>query len=89
MIAFKRIAVLAMVAILAVTAMGPMTFAQGGAPQVVCVPASALNPAVPHDTWSELGDHPEGHCPRPRWGWHRWLAMNGISVMARLWKPVP
>jgi hypothetical protein len=52
--AFKRIAALAMVAILAVTALGPMALAQGGPPEVVCVPASALNPAVPHDTWSGL-----------------------------------
>lgn len=28
--------------------------AAGGPPSVVCVPASALNPAVPHDTWSGL-----------------------------------
>jgi hypothetical protein len=28
--------------------------AGGGPPSVVCVPASALNPSVPHDTWSGL-----------------------------------
>ena len=28
--------------------------AGGGPPSVVCVPASALNPIVPHDTWSGL-----------------------------------
>jgi hypothetical protein len=28
--------------------------AEPGPPVVVCVPASALNPAVPHDTWSGL-----------------------------------
>ena len=52
--AFKRIAVLCIVTMLAVTALGPVAVAQGSPPQVICVPASALNPAVPHDTWSGL-----------------------------------
>jgi hypothetical protein len=29
-------------------------FAQSSPPEVVCVPATALNPTVPHDTWSGL-----------------------------------
>lgn len=36
---------------------GPLAtsgFAQGLPPKVVCVPATALNPTVPHDTWSGL-----------------------------------
>jgi hypothetical protein len=51
---FKRIAALVMVAILAVTALGPMALAQGSPPDVVCVPWTGLRPAVPHDTWSGL-----------------------------------
>ena len=50
--AFKRIAVLSIVTMLAITAVGPVAHAQGGPPQAVCVPAMALNPAVAHDTWS-------------------------------------
>ena len=54
MIAFKRIAALVMVTILAITALGPMALAQGEPPDVVCVPWTGLNPGVPHDTWSGL-----------------------------------
>jgi hypothetical protein len=50
--AFNKIAVLSIVTMLAITALGPVALAQGGPPQVVCVPAIALNPAMPHDTWS-------------------------------------
>jgi hypothetical protein len=35
-----------------VAAPAPRVQAQGSPPEVVCVPASALNPAVAHDTWS-------------------------------------
>lgn len=33
---------------------GSVAQAGGGPPVVVCVPATGLNPSVPHDTWSEL-----------------------------------
>ena len=52
--AFKRIAVLSIVTILVATALGSVALAQSDPPQVVCVPATALNPTVPHDTWSGL-----------------------------------
>jgi PKD repeat protein len=39
-------------AMVAVVAPAPRVQAQGSPPEVVCVPASALNPAVAHDTWS-------------------------------------
>lgn len=48
---------LAIVSILTITpaAMpGLAAHAQGAPPRVVCVPATALSPAVPHDTWSGL-----------------------------------
>jgi len=54
---FKTIAALVLAALLAITTFGipsATTYAQGAPPQVVCVPASALNPAIPHDTWSDL-----------------------------------
>ena len=54
---FKTIAALVLVTLLALTTFGTpgaTTYAQGTPPKVVCVPASALNPAVPHDTWSGL-----------------------------------
>lgn len=38
----------------AISMPGSVAQAAGGPPSVVCVPASALNPAVPHDTWSGL-----------------------------------
>src|SRR3990172_2169183 len=38
----------------AISMPGSVARAAGGPPSVVCVPASALNPAVPHDTWSGL-----------------------------------
>ena len=38
----------------AISVPGSVVQAAGGPPSVVCVPASALNPAVPHDTWSGL-----------------------------------
>lgn len=39
---------------MAVSMPGSVAQAAGGPPSVVSVPASALNPAVPHDTWSGL-----------------------------------
>jgi hypothetical protein len=39
---------------IAVSMPGSVVQAAGGPPSVVNVPASALNPAVPHDTWSGL-----------------------------------
>jgi len=41
-------------AMVLVVAPAPRVQAQGSPPDVVCVPASALNPTVPHDTWSGL-----------------------------------
>ena len=38
----------------AVSMPGSVAQAASGPPSVVNVPASALNPAVPHDTWSGL-----------------------------------
>jgi hypothetical protein len=52
---FKTIAAVVLVALLTIATFGipdAITYAQGSPPQVVCVPATALNPAVPHDTWS-------------------------------------
>jgi hypothetical protein len=54
---FKTIAALVLAVLLATATFGipsATTYAQGSPPQVVCVPASALNPAVPHDTWNGL-----------------------------------
>jgi len=49
---FRKISALSILIVLAVTALGPVSIAQGDPPEVVCVPATALNPAVPHDTWN-------------------------------------
>ena len=43
-----------MLAILPIVVTVSTAHAAAGPPEVVCVPASALNPAVPHDTWSGL-----------------------------------
>ena len=42
------------VLVLAFTPLATPGFAQSSPPKVVCVPATALNPATPHDTWSGL-----------------------------------
>jgi hypothetical protein len=54
---FKTTAALVLAVLLAIATFGvpsATTYAQDSPPQVACVPASALNPAVPHDTWSGL-----------------------------------
>lgn len=43
-----------MLALLLVFSLTPTAFANGSPPEVVCVNALPLNPAVPHDTWSGL-----------------------------------
>jgi hypothetical protein len=52
-------------AIMSVALAGLVAGAAAAQPQVVCVPASALNPAVPHDTWSglEIGLRGTAHDP--------------------------
>ena len=45
---------LVLVLVLAFGALATPGFAQNSPPKVVCVPATALNPATPHDTWSEV-----------------------------------
>jgi len=45
---------LVFVLVLAFGSLATPGFAQSSPPMVVCVPASALNPAIPHDTWSGL-----------------------------------
>ena len=57
MIKIKFISALAFVFMLAVVLAaipGSRALAQPDPPKVVSVPASALNPSVPHDTWSGL-----------------------------------
>jgi hypothetical protein len=54
---FKRIAMIYIVACMSLLLAALPIFAVhagSGPPDVVCVPASALNPMVPHDTWSGL-----------------------------------
>jgi PKD repeat protein len=53
----RRIAALPVVAALAIVAVALAGFsgrAEAAPPEAVCVPASAVNPVVPHDTWSGL-----------------------------------
>jgi len=45
---------LVFVSVLAFGSLATPGFAQSSPPKVVCVPATALNPAIPHDTWSGL-----------------------------------
>jgi hypothetical protein len=45
---------LVFVLVLAFGSLANPGFAQSSPPMVVCVPATALNPAIPHDTWSGL-----------------------------------
>ena len=45
---------LVFVLVLAFGSLATPGFAQSSPPMVVCVPATALNPAIPHDTWSGL-----------------------------------
>lgn len=54
---FKSLAALVLTVLLVIATFGipsTTTYAQVSPPQVGCVPASALNPAVPHDTWNGL-----------------------------------
>ncbi len=45
---------LVFVLVLAFGSLATPGFAQSSPPMVVCVPATAFNPAIPHDTWSGL-----------------------------------
>ena len=51
--------------IFSIAALGVTVYAQGSPPEVVCVPTSAQNPAVPHDTWSGLETTQKGTAHDP------------------------
>jgi len=51
---FKALPNVAALAIVAIALTGFPSHADAAPPEVVCVPASAVNPVVPHDTWSGL-----------------------------------
>lgn len=46
------LAIMSVLTIVPMATPGSTAYADGAPPEVVCVPAIALNPAVPHDTWS-------------------------------------